>query len=59
MTITNVTDPSRCCCSCEHNVRDGESGLIRCNCDIDGHYIGYIANFESVCENWEESRCKE
>ena len=24
-------------------------------CELDGHYIGYVANFESVCEEWEGS----
>ena len=56
MIITDVTDESKCCCSCKHNIRtrpDDDMHVI-CNCDKDGHYIGYVANFESVCDEWEE-----
>lgn len=48
MTITEVTDESKCCCSCRHNIR------TICHCEKDGHYIGYVANFEQVCEEWEK-----
>ena len=54
MTVKDVTDESKCCCSCRHNVRTFDDRLhCICNCDKDGHYIGYVANFESVCEEWE------
>lgn len=54
MTIKEVTDESKCCCSCKHNVRtrDDEMHVI-CNCEKGGHYIGYVANFGSVCDEWE------
>ena len=29
----------------------GDDGMI--NCDKDGHYIGYVANFTCVCDEWE------
>ena len=56
MTLIKVTDVSRCCCSCRHNVRSihGALGCICRHCDKDGHYIGYVANSQQVCEEWEE-----
>ena len=54
MTLTEVTDESKCCCSCKHNKRFRYADNVLCHCDKDGHYIGYIANFEQVCEEWEE-----
>ncbi len=59
MTITEVTDESKCCCSCRHNKRtkcetDGVFADTLCNCEKDGHYIGYIQNFEQTCKEWEE-----
>ena len=56
MIIKDVTDERKCCCSCKHNKRTrygDKMRYIRCNCDKDGHYIGYVANFESVCDEWE------
>ena len=55
MNIKDVTDESKCCCSCKHNIRTryDDKMHVRCNCDKDGHYIGYVANFESVCDEWE------
>jgi len=58
MHITEKTKEYECCCSCKHNKRkkDGESrnypDYIYCECEIDGHYISYIACFENVCERW-------
>lgn len=55
MTITDVTKDEECCCSCKHNIRKTQNdGLIHTYCDIDNHYIGYVANFDSVCEKWED-----
>lgn len=55
MTIKDVTDESKCCCSCKHNIRTSydDKMHVKCNCDKDGHYIWYVANFESVCDEWE------
>lgn len=56
MKLTEVTDESKCCCSCRNNKRSkgGKFGGILCHCEKDGHYIGYIQNFEQVCEEWEK-----
>ena len=43
---------TKCCCSCSHNIRTGEPANITCHCDIDGHYIGYVACFEDCCDDW-------
>lgn len=52
MTITDVTKEEECCCTCKHNIREKEGAGIYCKCEIDGHYINYVACFESVCELW-------
>ena len=54
MIIKYVTDESKCCCSCKHNIRTRHDNYnVICNCNRDGHYIGYVSNFESVCDEWE------
>lgn len=54
MIIKEVTDESKCCCSCKNNIRTPVDDVhVRCNCDKDGHYIGYVANFTCVCDEWE------
>ncbi len=56
MTIVDVTKENECCCSCTHNKRTFDKDChCTCTCDKDGHRIGYVANFESVCEEWEGS----
>ena len=53
MHITEKTKEYECCCSCKHNIRKkDEKGGTYCECEIDGHYISYIACFENVCERW-------
>lgn len=54
MTIVDATD-ERCCCTCLHNVRksDEKQAGIYCECDIDKHYIYYVACFEQVCDEYE------
>ena len=53
MTITEATKESECCCSCCHNIRkQDEQDWIYCECEIDGHYIGYVACFENVCDGY-------
>jgi hypothetical protein len=54
MTIVDVTKDNECCCSCIHNKRTFDNDChCTCACELDGHRIGYVANFESVCEEWE------
>ena len=53
MQIVDVTDYQKCCCSCIHNKRTGEITNIKCHCDIDEHFIGYVGCFDCVCEKWE------
>lgn len=57
MKITNITKEEECCCSCNHNIRkkDEKMAGIYCECEIDGHYIDYVACFERVCDLWEEA----
>ena len=44
------------CCNCQHNIRTGEIGKRKCNCDIDGHYIGYIECMTGWCRHWSKER---
>lgn len=47
----------RCCCNCGNNIRvEQEDGYVRCECAIDGHYIGYVACFEDWCRRWRRER---
>jgi len=39
----------RVCCNCRHNIRTDE-GVA--SCEIDGHYIGYVACLEDWCRHW-------
>lgn len=56
MTIVDVTKENECCCSCIHNKRTFDKDHhCACACELDGHRIGYVANFDSVCEEWEGS----
>ena len=60
MHITEKTKEYECCCSCKHNKRKKDGENIYCECEIDKHYIGYIASFDNVCERWvkEDDACK-
>ena len=53
--ITEKTKEYECCCSCKHNKRKKDGENIYCECEIDGHYIGYIACFDNVCERWKKN----
>ena len=45
MIIKEVTDENKCCCSCKNNIRTPIDDVhVRCNCDKDGHYIGYVSD---------------
>lgn len=59
MIISDVKNEEECCCSCKHNKRIPEAKFISCHCDVDGHYIGYVANFESVCKMWESAESED
>lgn len=58
MNISEVFNESKCCCSCRHNIRkhDEKRAGIYCECEIDNHYIGFIACFENVCNNYVAER---
>ena len=56
MTIDK--ERKRVCCNCGNNIRikDDDGNVIRCECEIDGHWIGYIACFEHWCRRWKKDR---
>lgn len=39
----------RVCCNCRHRVKIDR-------CEIDGHYIGYVAVFITWCRHWAKRR---
>lgn len=41
------------CCNCKHNIRTGEAPDIKCHCELDGSFIGYVKCMEYRCEHWE------
>ena len=51
--VTDADIRKHCCCNCHRNIRTKEAdGYVRCNCEIDGHYIGYVECFEGWCKHW-------
>lgn len=53
-----MEEHKRVCCNCGNNirVRDSEDNFVRCECAIDGRYIGYIECFEHWCRRWKRDR---
>lgn len=50
----------RCCCNCRHDIRTEDAdGHITNHCEIDGHYIGYVACFEHWCKHWSKDKWQE
>ncbi len=48
---------NKACCNCRHNIRTTvDRRNIICNCDIDGHYIGYIECHEYWCRHWARNK---
>ena len=56
MKLFETKDESKCCTSCEHNIRTWNKGDCHCNCGIDGHYIGYVEGFTFRCRRWKEEK---
>ena len=52
--MTDACDKaSRVCCNCRHNIRTRkDEAHTECNCDIDGHYIGYVECMSGWCRHW-------
>lgn len=48
----------RVCCNCGNNKRiaDEHGMIIRNECAIDGHYIGYVECMEGWCRRWKKER---
>lgn len=53
MTHKDATK-TKACCNCIHCIRTGEVTDIRCHCDIDNHYQGYLEVMGLRCELWEK-----
>ena len=51
-----MAERNRCCCNCRHNIRSGPIGQTVCHCEIDHHYISYVANFEGWCRRWAKEK---
>lgn len=50
----------RVCCNCGNNVRTktDDGVYVQSRCQIDGHYIGYVACFEHWCRRWRKEKEK-
>lgn len=53
-----MEERKRCCCNCRRNVRVEEHGGVNCYCDVDGHYISYVACFDDWCRHWAKEHGK-
>ena len=53
-----MKDRKSVCCNCGNNQRiaDEHGMIIRNECAIDGHYIGYVECFEGWCRRWRKER---
>ena len=49
----------RCCCNCRRNIRVPKKTYVECNCEVDGHSIGYVECFEGWCRHWAKERREE
>lgn len=43
------------CCNCKHNIRTGKIDNIKCHCELDNSYIGYVKCMVYRCEYWKEA----
>ena len=44
------------CCNCRHNIRTHKETHIECHCDLDNHYIGYVACMSYWCRHWSKNK---
>ena len=44
------------CCNCRHNIRTGTGADVECYCDVDDHYIGYVACMTHWCQKWAKDK---
>lgn len=47
------------CCNCRHNIQcpqDGDRAKIKCYCELDNHYIGYVESMEYWCKHWAKDK---
>ncbi|MCC8163429.1 MAG: hypothetical protein LIO86_09790 [Lachnospiraceae bacterium] len=51
-------DNEKVCCNCRHDIRikDNDGMVVRNECDIDDHYIGYVECMEGWCRHWVRER---
>lgn len=55
------------CCNCRHciRVREEKGSHVKCQCDIDNRYLGYLTVMTHWCrrwardKSWDESEAKE
>lgn len=49
----------RLCVNCRRNIRIKNKSGIECRCEVDGHYIGYVATFTERCRKWAKEEKEE
>lgn len=52
----DATERKRVCCNCGRNIRTPKRTYIECNCELDGHYIGYVECMTGWCRRWKKDR---
>lgn len=55
MQTFKAKNKEKCCCTCKHNIRTGDIGNVECHCEIDEHYINYVACFKRTCRRWKKN----
>ena len=41
------------CCNCRHNKRyHDEGGMVYCECEVSGEWLGYEKVMEGWCRHW-------
>jgi len=51
-----MEERKRICCNCARNIRTQTKDGIKCTCELDGSYIGYVACFTNWCNRWKKSK---
>lgn len=56
MKTSYSNNEEKVCCSCRHNIRIGDLANIKCFCELDNHYIGYVECMTMRCRRWAKNR---
>lgn len=55
LTLHHAHTASQACVNCSYDKRIATEYGTECRCEIDNHYIGYVACFEQTCEEFKRT----